>query len=597
MAENKILPWAQTGTANVLSDDAYAADVATGGLYGDGVKTGQASSQQANKTWRQATAPGAGLGQFLVDNLGVDVTDADTPSTFSTRIANVVFKLSQISPFNQSWAKSTGGYRKYAIVSDSSGNYWVSTADQNTTVPGAEGANWQSLFNGYITEEYANAKFATITNLNAQAARIKLIPILKDYGAKGDGVTSDQTAIAAAIATGSSVLVTDGNYVCDLADTFTAAAQWSSASTGFAFIGTERVPFGDIHDSITLYVGTGHAFPSLAACLNYLLDRSIYAPVTVQIADGTYSTGQITFSHPHGSNVSIIGNVTTPANVVFNVQTTSDGHGFFLINQACSLSLINGMTINGDGWQSHGVWNDGHVGAAFVANGSSSLYVGAAVVINKMYYGLRANEGAYIGAASGLTVTEAGDVGIHAAWGGTIECPGAQVSYTADTGNRLGNGLMAECGGTIIAEGAYSHNNAICGFEASSGGSMWCLNSNAAYNGKYNVLARANGTCLFSSGSGGISYATHAGSHGVRAESGGFVEIIGSVYIYSNGQDGISANGGKIECEGASTTNNNGFGVAARNGGLVYYSNITNSGNTKGATYADALSIIGATYG
>lgn len=149
MAENKIIPWAQTGTANVLSDDAYASDVSKGGLYGDGVKTGQASSQQANKTWRQATAPGAGLGQFLVDNLDVDVTDADTPTTFSARIANAVLKLAQISPFNQSWATSTVGYRKYAIVSDTSGNFWVSTSEQNTTVPGADGAKWRSLFNGY----------------------------------------------------------------------------------------------------------------------------------------------------------------------------------------------------------------------------------------------------------------------------------------------------------------------------------------------------------------------------------------------------------------------------------------------------------------
>ena len=159
MAENKILPWAQTGTANVLSDADYAADVASGGLYGDGVKTGQASSQQANKTWRQATAPGAGLGQFLVDNLGVDVTDADTPSTFSTRIANAVLKLAQISTFNQSWATATGGYRKYAIVSDSSGNYWVSTADQNVTVPGSAGAKWQSLFNGYATQTWSSSQF------------------------------------------------------------------------------------------------------------------------------------------------------------------------------------------------------------------------------------------------------------------------------------------------------------------------------------------------------------------------------------------------------------------------------------------------------
>ncbi len=159
MAQNKILPWAQTGTANVLSDSDYASDVASGGLYGDGVKTGQASSKQANKTWRQATAPGSGLGQFLVDNLSVDVTDADTPSTFSTRIANAVLKLAQISPFNQSWATATGGYRKYAIVSDSSGNFWVSTANQNVTVPGASGANWQSLFNGYATQAWSSSQF------------------------------------------------------------------------------------------------------------------------------------------------------------------------------------------------------------------------------------------------------------------------------------------------------------------------------------------------------------------------------------------------------------------------------------------------------
>lgn len=164
MATNKILPWAQTGTANVLSDDAYAADVATGGLYGDGVKTGQASSQQANKTWRQATAPGSGLGQFLVDNLSVDVTDSDTPATFSSRIANAILKLAQISPFNQSWAVATGGYRKYAIVSDSSGDYWSSTADQNTTVPGASGTKWQSLFNGYATEAWANGQFLKLAD-------------------------------------------------------------------------------------------------------------------------------------------------------------------------------------------------------------------------------------------------------------------------------------------------------------------------------------------------------------------------------------------------------------------------------------------------
>lgn len=170
MAENKIYPWAQSSDANVFSDADYAADVEAGGIYVGGVQTGLASSKQANKTWRQATAPGSGLGQFLVDNLSVDVTDADTPTTFSTRIANAILKLAQISPFNQSWAVATGGYRKYAIVSDSSGNYWSSTADQNVTVPGAGGAKWQSLFNGYATEAWADGQFATIPNLQAETS-------------------------------------------------------------------------------------------------------------------------------------------------------------------------------------------------------------------------------------------------------------------------------------------------------------------------------------------------------------------------------------------------------------------------------------------
>lgn len=57
--------------------------------------------------------------------------------------------------YNASFATAIGGYPKYAMVSDSSGNFWVSTADGNTTVPGATGASWQSLFNGYLTQSDA----------------------------------------------------------------------------------------------------------------------------------------------------------------------------------------------------------------------------------------------------------------------------------------------------------------------------------------------------------------------------------------------------------------------------------------------------------
>lgn len=184
MATNSILPWAQTGSANVLSDTDYAADVASGGAFVDGVTTGQASSKQANKTWRQATAPAAGLGQFLTDNLSVDVTDADTPATFSTRIANAVLKLAQISNFNAAWANAAGGYKKYAVVSDSSGNFWVSTADANTTVPGTNGANWQSLFNGYLTESQSDGRYVQqgITSNNDRPAKYLWLDLTTESG-------------------------------------------------------------------------------------------------------------------------------------------------------------------------------------------------------------------------------------------------------------------------------------------------------------------------------------------------------------------------------------------------------------------------------
>lgn len=61
--------------------------------------------------------------------------------------------------YNASFASAIGGYPKYALVSDSSGNFWVSTVDQNTTTPGETDAFWNSLFSGYATESWANGKF------------------------------------------------------------------------------------------------------------------------------------------------------------------------------------------------------------------------------------------------------------------------------------------------------------------------------------------------------------------------------------------------------------------------------------------------------
>lgn len=56
-----------------------------------------------------------------------------------------------IAQFNANFAQAIGGYPYGAIVAGSTaGTFWVSTADNNSSVPGQSGAAWQNLFSGYL---------------------------------------------------------------------------------------------------------------------------------------------------------------------------------------------------------------------------------------------------------------------------------------------------------------------------------------------------------------------------------------------------------------------------------------------------------------
>lgn len=57
-----------------------------------------------------------------------------------------------IPKWTQDFANAIGGYPSGALAADPStvGVFWISTADDNTTQPGANGASWQNLFTGYV---------------------------------------------------------------------------------------------------------------------------------------------------------------------------------------------------------------------------------------------------------------------------------------------------------------------------------------------------------------------------------------------------------------------------------------------------------------
>ncbi|WP_250538828.1 MULTISPECIES: phage tail protein [unclassified Caballeronia] len=77
MATNDFLPFAVGGSANVLSQSAYAALSAIANGYSSGV----AQSAALNKTWRQSSIMAAVLAQFIADRTGVNSVDDGTTAT------------------------------------------------------------------------------------------------------------------------------------------------------------------------------------------------------------------------------------------------------------------------------------------------------------------------------------------------------------------------------------------------------------------------------------------------------------------------------------------------------------------------------------
>ena len=59
-------------------------------------------------------------------------------------------------PWSSEFGQSIGGYPRNACVADPTtlGAYWISTADDNLTTPGASGASWQSLFANISPSQY-----------------------------------------------------------------------------------------------------------------------------------------------------------------------------------------------------------------------------------------------------------------------------------------------------------------------------------------------------------------------------------------------------------------------------------------------------------
>ena len=70
------------------------------------------------------------------------------------------YEAGNVPVWSSDMATDISGYPEYALV-QYGGTYYVSTADENITTPGATGAYWKSLFDGYATESFAEGTLYT----------------------------------------------------------------------------------------------------------------------------------------------------------------------------------------------------------------------------------------------------------------------------------------------------------------------------------------------------------------------------------------------------------------------------------------------------
>ena len=477
---------------------------------------------------------------------------------------------------------------------------------QQTNLTGVSGTSGYSGYSGVFNSS-SNASSATVIATGSTVARTLAnrfadVVNVKDYGAIGDGVTDDTAAFVAAAATGSLVYAPQAIYLVT-----SSALSYGTQLYGpgkFSY-GGGLIPIGNVSASCTLHVPA--QFSDINVALNYLNDRVINngAVVTIQVADGTYTYGSpgspvhIEITHPQGAQIQIIGNTTTPANVVLQFYQANYSPAFLIKNDK-SLGLLDGFTINAlDGWTGTYTWNAGinPYGFGIWAYAGGNIVVGVNIYINKFYYGMRAELGGHIycqnNGSTGPYVAYAGDVGFHAFNGGSLEARYAHASYCGDSSQNLGYGFLAEMG-SIVANNGFSIYNYIAGFAAETNGSMWAINTNGSYNLQYGYWALNGGSVDATSSTGSYNGTTTATAN-YASTNKGYLNCYLAESDHSTGSGYLSKGSAVLNANGAISNYNTTYSYNSVQLSLVIGTVGLHTGNGTDTPTADATSLVNVT--
>jgi len=290
-------------------------------------------------------------------------------------------------PFSASFAQSVGGYPQGCVVADpaTTGLFWVSTADNNLTTPGAQGASWVNLFAGLVAN--AGGNLGGIVNAGIDAASGN--PIFLD----GKG--------------GSHIVQPAGNYVLNAggnAGGITQAAidKPTNAPTFLGGDGTWRVaqPYGNY-----LVTTTGNA-QTVQGPVGFST-----IPTAPTAANGTRTNALATtaFATPGklvslASFISSSGTYTPPRqdkNLVFRIRAVAGGGGGASTPQ---MNAYEGSSGGGGGsgssFEGWFTWDQ------LFTSGATNLWVGVGAGGPPGSAGGNTTVGAFITCYGGLPATQ-----------------------------------------------------------------------------------------------------------------------------------------------------------------------------------------------